>query len=150
MKLRWHWGWGITLVYAAFAASTAGFVAFAMGQKVELVSEDYYQRAIEFDRHMAATANAAALGQTVRIEAAARSHGVTLAWDAAPPRPGEGTIIFYRPSDASVDHTVPLEPDADGRQWIPLGNAPPGHWIVRLAWRADGREYLLERSVTVK
>jgi len=150
MKLRWHWGVGIALVYAMFAMATVGFVIFAMGQKVELVSDDYYQRAISFDRHMAAAANAAALGETVRVEAAAQGHGVNLTWAAEPPGTGDGTILLYRPSDASFDHTVPLELDAHGRQWVPFGNAPAGHWVVRLAWRTDGREYFLERTVTVK
>ena len=38
MKRLWNWGVGLATVYAIFAGATVGFVAFAMGQPVDLVS----------------------------------------------------------------------------------------------------------------
>jgi nitrogen fixation protein FixH len=148
MRLRWNWGTGIALVYAVFAAATMGFVAFAMGQKVELVSEDYYQVGLEHDGRMAAAAGGASLGDAIRIEILAAERAATIVWTEARPRRGDGTVTFYRPSDATVDRVVPVDPDPTGRQWISLAGAPSGRWIARVSWRAGDREYFVERAVT--
>jgi hypothetical protein len=148
MTLRWNWGTGIALVYAAFAAATMGFVVFAMDQKVELVSEDYYQVGLAHDGRMAAAAGGASLGDAMRIEILAAERAATIVWTRARPGRGDGTVTFYRPSDASVDRVIPVDPDPNGRQWISLAGAPAGRWLVRVAWRAGDREYFVERAVT--
>jgi nitrogen fixation protein FixH len=136
-------------VYSAFAAATMGFVVFAMDQKVELVSADYYQVGLAHDARMAATARGASLGDAFRMELRGADRAATIVWADARPRAGDGTITFYRPSDASVDRIVRVDPDPDGRQWIPLDGAPAGRWIVRVSWRAGGRDFFVERAVTM-
>jgi nitrogen fixation protein FixH len=145
MKL--HWGTGIAVVYALFAAATLGFAAFAMGQEVDLVSPDYYQRALRHDARMAASANALALGDALRVHADEDGRGVGVTWMDARPEPGEGTITLYRASNAGSDRTVAIDPDAGGRQRISLADLTPGVWKVQIHWRAGGREYYAERRV---
>ena len=147
-SLKMNWGIGIALVYAAFALATTGFAVFAMDQRVDLVSSDYYERALSHDRRMAAEANGAdpASGLNVEIDDAGRL--VTLTWAAA--LPSRGTALLYRAADERLDRTVALGPDASGHQRISLDGMPAGRWTLQLQWQAGGREFYLERTVTAR
>ena len=147
MKL--HWGTGIALVYTLFAAATLGFAVFAMAQDVDLVSADYYDRALKHDDRMAAQVNAAALGSAFRVEVDLEGRAITLAWTDARPRPGAGEVALYRPSDAGSDRVIPIHPDTAGRQRMSLADLPMGRWLVQVQWQADGREYYAERPIVL-
>ena len=56
---------------------------FAMRQPVDLVSPDYYQRALDHDRHQAARARGLALGDALRIDDDAQTGSVTVTWPEA-------------------------------------------------------------------
>jgi nitrogen fixation protein FixH len=147
MKL--NWGTGIAIFYVVFAAATTGFVVFAMDQKVDLVSEDYYQQALEHDGRMEAVANAASLGGAFRLELRDHAHTLRLTWAAARPDSGNGTIKLYRPSDSAADRSFPIDVDAVGQQDVALEAVSAGHWIVQVQWRSNGRTYYVQQSVIV-
>ena len=86
--MRLHWGVGIAATYLVFAGATAGFVAFAMQQRVELVRPDYYTYSLAHDARRRAEARTAALGTRFYIDA-----------DTAP----------YYVSACGASHIVPQE-----------------------------------------
>ncbi len=147
MSVRFHWGVAVVVFYTAFALSTVGFVVFAMTQDVELVSDDYYARSLEHDAHVQAAANADALGSALSIQLQADGQAVRLQWppDMAPQVRGSATM--YRPSDARADRAVPLVLAPDGTFVIPTTGLAPGHWRLKLQWRAGERGYYAEREL---
>ncbi|HEY0872074.1 MAG TPA: FixH family protein [Vicinamibacterales bacterium] len=147
--MRLNWGTGIALVYGVFAASTVGFVAFAMHQPVDLVSEDYYGQSLRYDERRMALENAAALGPNL-VTAAADGRIVTIAFPQDQARGTTGTARLYRPSDSSADRTVPLALDAGGRQQLSLEDLPPGRWIVQVTWSREGRTFYRELEVMAR
>lgn len=149
-KLRWHWGFGIAAVYLLFAAATVGFAVFAMEQRVELVSADYYQRALQYDQRMAAEANAAALDGAFRAEPAADGRMIRLIWSAAQPARGGGVVSLYRPSDSTLDRSWPVAPDDRGAQQLSLAGLPAGRWLLQVQWRAGGRDFYVEQAVVAR
>jgi nitrogen fixation protein FixH len=146
MKRFWHWGVGITLVYAVFATSTLGFVMFAMRQQVDLVSADYYPQSLSHDTKMAATARAAALGETFSIAVEPGPRNVVVAWPRDM-RVETGQITFYRASDARSDRSVRVAADSQGRQVVPVGDMDRGAWIVRVDWTAESESFFAERRI---
>ena len=54
MRITFNWGTGIAAVYTVFALATTGFVTFAMSQRVDLVSSDYYAQSLRQDQRIAA------------------------------------------------------------------------------------------------
>ena len=147
MTIRVNWGTGIALVYTAFATATAGFVTFAMGRPVDLVSQDYYTRSLHQDQRIAAEKNALALGsdaQIVQTDARAVLLALPRAHAAA-----RGSVTLYRASDASADRTVEVALDARARQRVSLDGLRHGRWIVQVSWSAAGRDYYLEQPVSV-
>ena len=148
MKRHWNWGSAIALVYTAFATSTVAFVVFAMGQRVDLVSADYYARSLEVDARQAARARADALADfTMTVSDDGRQ--VTVTWP--PPQRGmvHGTAALYRPSNSAEDRTETLALDAGGRQVFSLAGRPTGRWLMQLSWEADNQSYYVERAVHV-
>ena len=151
MRLRFHWGVGVALLYTAFASATVGFVIFAVANPAALVSTDYYREATRHDRRIEATANGRAAA--AEIVMTADESGVPVALlRMTPDHHGRstGTVIWYRPSDASFDRTIPLAVDARGVQRFELGDLARGHWRVKVEWDVDGRPFYLERSVMVR
>jgi hypothetical protein len=149
MTLRFNWGTGIALTYSAFALATAGFVAFAMGRPVDLVSADYYARSLQLDRHVTAERNAEALGRALSIQL--DPHGtLRLALPVEHAALAGGTITLYRASNARADRQVPLAPDASGRQEIALNDLASGHWLVQLEWSAGGLDYYAQRAAVIR
>jgi len=145
--MKWNWGHAIAAVYVTFALATSAFVTFAMRRSVDLVRADYYDASLRQDERLQAIDNAGRLGAEAGIAADGRSIAVAL-----PPSQrasARGSITLYRPSNASADRRVDLSIDAAGRQRIAMQDALPGLWLVQLAWTADGRDFYLERAVTL-
>jgi nitrogen fixation protein FixH len=145
---RLHWGTAIAAVYALFAASTAGFVVFAMSRPVQLVSADYYERSLTVDARLAAIARADALGPRLRVVADTGGGVLALALPPEQAAAARGRVTFYRPSDEHADRTVPLALDRDGRQQIPLAGLATGRWLVRVEWTAASLAYYREQALT--
>jgi nitrogen fixation protein FixH len=146
MRGRWHWGIGITLVYAIFASGTIGFVLFAMRQRVDLVSADYYPQSLAYDERMAAGARADALGDAFSVTVEPNLENVMVAW---PPDMfvEAGQITLYRASDAGADRQYTVAPDGTGRQRIAAHGLERGAWAVRVDWTAGGKSFFAERRL---
>jgi hypothetical protein len=148
MRSRFNWGTGVALVYTAFAVATAGFVTFAMGRSVDLVSADYYAQSLQQDQQMDAERNALMLQPTPAVaQPGGRVAILSLPVDHA--ASARGRLTLYRPSDAKSDVSLPLALDASGRQQVSLERIIPGRWILKVRWSAGGRDYYFERPVLV-
>jgi hypothetical protein len=151
MRLRWHWGTGIALVYTAFATGTAAFVVFALRQPVDLVTRDYYAQALAHDARAEAANRAASLGSALTVSVLGAGSALEVAWPGAARRPAlSGTITMYRPSDSAADRVFTVAPDAAGRQRIPLAGVQSGRWRIQLAWTSAGVDYYAERDILVR
>ena len=147
--MRLHWGVGIAATYIAFAGATAGFVTFAMQQRVELVRPDYYAHSLTLDAQRRAEARTAALGTRFGIDVDERGRTIAVSWPRAHAGRVRGTAWLYRPSDSSADRRLVIAPDAEGRQTFRLDGAT-GRWVVRLDWTVDGAAYLAERDLVAR
>lgn len=145
--LRIHWGVGIALIYSLFAIGTTSFVVFALGQPVDLVSGDYYERSLTYDEQLRASERAEALGDALTLAPAADGRTIVITIPASAAASARGQVTLYRPADAKADRTERLAIDAHGQQRIDVAGLPRGRWIVQLQWRAGERDYYREQAV---
>jgi nitrogen fixation protein FixH len=149
MRIPLNWGTGIALVYTVFATATAGFVTFALGRPVELVSADYYEQSLRQDKRIAAERGAADLGPVLTVDESA-TPSATISLPAAQVPDARGTVTLYRPSDSRADQVVLLQPGVNGVQRLPLDRLAAGRWLVQLRWSSGGRDYYFERAVHLR
>ena len=147
MTRFWNWGVGIATVYTIFAGATLGFVAFAMSERVDLVSPEYYADSLAHDAKQAAESRTLALGSSFRMEQSAGV--VTLSWPATA-RPDNGRISMYRPSNSASDRSIAVAPDTQGRQVVSLESVPAGSWILQCDWVSGGLKYYAEQRLDVR
>jgi len=146
MSVKLNWGTGIALVYAAFAAATTGFVAFAMSRSVELVSDDYYAQALRQNEQMQAERNTQALQPGPSVARSGPS-AILLSLPATHAATASGTITWYRPSDSGADRVDTLALDTSGRQQVSTAALARGRWLLQVRWAAGGRNYYFEEPV---
>lgn len=149
MKTRWNWGHGIAAVYIVFATGTLGFAVYAMEQRVDLVSDDYYDQSVALDARRTAESNARALGAAFAITQVPGQQHATVQWPAETAANAAGTLTLYRPADATADRHTPMAPNAAHTQTVALNGLAPGRWMLQVEWTAGGRAFYAEREVLV-
>ncbi|GAB3834434.1 FixH family protein [Hymenobacter jeollabukensis] len=144
------WPYAIMAAFVLFAGFIGYMVRQAMRSSVDLVSKDYYEQELRHQQRMNAVARTAALAEqvTVRYQPAARTLALQLP-AALTSQGATGQVQFFRPADQTLDFTVPLQPDAAGRQQLSTARLRPGYWRVRLDFEAGGQPYFVEQSIVV-
>jgi hypothetical protein len=144
--MNFHWGWRIGIVYTVFAAATVGMVIFTMTQRVELVADDYYERALNHDATNAAQHAATDAGAEVSYEPDSKQIVFATGTSRATQ---PGTLSLYRPSDDLLDRTLTWAVDSSGTQRIDASNLRPGRWHVVADWKDATSTYHVELPVDV-
>ena len=147
-KPRWEpWPIGIAAFLFVFVSCVAAFITFAVRQKLDLVRPDYYEEEIRYQVQFDRVKRTRALGGAAQLlaDSARRQMRVAIPVGHVTGRT-QGTIQFYRPSDARQDRVIPLKPAADGSQLESLRELGPGLWRARVRWAAGGLEYSMEES----
>ena len=145
---RTFWPHAILAWFVIFGAALAAWITFALRQRVELVSPDYYEEEVRFQTQLDRLNRTAGLRSEVAIQYDAASSQVTLHLPAGQvARHPRGRVRFYRPSEASLDFEVTLSVDAAGLQRIDVSGRRAGQWKMRLQWKADGQDYFLEETL---
>ncbi len=145
---RNSWPHAIIAWFVIFGAALAAWVSVALRQKIDLVRADYYEEEVHYQGQVDRLTRTAALRSEVSIHHDASKREITLLLPAAhrSPRP-EGSIHFYRPSDAGLDFKVPLAVDGAGLQRIGTDALRGGLWKVRVQWNAVGHNYFYEQVI---
>jgi nitrogen fixation protein FixH len=144
------WPLGIVTAFALFLAGTAGLVAMACRQKLDLVSANYYEEELRFQgridsrdraRHLIVPAGAAYDPVRERLEI------------SLPPGRGQSRaqvhVHLYRPSEAGLDEQHEVALDSRGGCSLDAAGLRHGLWNVKVSWTIDGLDYFFEQKVVV-
>jgi nitrogen fixation protein FixH len=149
---RWN-PWPVSII-AFFAVAIVGFtvfIAFCNLHPVDLVTEDYYEQELRFQRQLESQSRAVADQQAAAVAYHASGRQVTVAFPTNTPLARlSGNIQLYRPSSRDQDRRIEVNPDATGVQTIDAASLAPGLWKVRVAWVSGGRDYFVEQSIVIK
>ena len=135
-----NWGLKITLLYVGFVAMILTLVFKASGEKVELVTTDYYAKELVHQTKMDALSRALPYKEEIKVNVTANT--MELAFPNAI-MPESGTIGIYRPSDAAQDKTIAIAL-SEGQQVINTTGWMKGYYRINLTWMAKGVEYQFE------
>ncbi|MBZ9651763.1 FixH family protein [Psychroflexus montanilacus] len=148
MKL--NWGTSIVIAFVLFI----GFIMFMVVQMLskkeleyDLVVESYYQKELTFQGDLDSAQKAADLTNQVDITLEADRLLVQF--------PSEfdfskikGELYMYRPSDKTLDFTVPLQMDSNDFV-LPTAVLKPGRWEVNLRFTHDDEDYFIQHKISI-
>ncbi len=143
------WPIAITGFFIVAIIFIATFIAFAVRQREDLVSADYYEREVRYQSQLDSMNRSQSLAaqSVVTFEPALQTIVITL--PVAQTQGATGNIHLYRPSDARLDRELPLTLNAAGVQHLDTKALSDGLWKVRVKWNANGQEYYLDQPVIV-
>jgi hypothetical protein len=145
-----NWGWKIVILYSAFAIMTLAMVFYFMGQKVDLVADDYYKQEIAYQDQIDKMSNTSALAQPIGLEYDRQTSMVKIAFpNQENSSQIQGTIHLYRPSNADEDVHIEIKPNSMSTQDISVGALTKGLWKIKIVWTSGDKEYYDEKVITL-
>jgi len=140
------WGAGVVAAFAVFVCLVLVMVAVSMTREVDLVTEGYYDHAIDYGVRITTLQRTAQLNNRLQVNLGEHVLMVRFPEDM-PTVELSGTITLYRPSNLLRDFTVPVSVDSTLSQRISTSQLDRGLWRVQVSWRADGIDYYSEQQV---
>lgn len=145
MKMQWNWGKSMAAVYILFVIGTLSFVGYALTQKVELVSDDYYAQEVAYQKRIDQMERTQALSETVDITIADNKAHITFPSAAIP---NKGTIHFYHPAESSLDTIITIH-DNSRNTITDISALTKGRWKVAVEWFSNNIGYYQESVITL-
>ena len=150
MKTRNFWPYGIITAFVIFISGTIGLILLACSHKMDLVNANYYEQEIRFQNHIDTVRRTQALGTAAVIAFDPATQKIAISIPHSTADSGiVGSVHLYRPSAASLDRELSLATSPD-TQFIDTSALKPGLWSVRVSWRANDRDFFIERKIIVE
>lgn len=142
------WAVGISVVIGVFLVATVALVIYISQQHYDLVTTNYYEKDLGYQKEIEARKRTSALSDKPRLELDRSAKVCNVVFPTGTDRAAvSGEITMYRISDAAHDLRQPLALDAAGRQFVSVSGLQPGQWIFKLRWTEGGLEYYLEERM---
>lgn len=141
------WGGRIAMLYIGFVILILILVVNSMRQNFDLVAPDYYQQEIAYQGTIDAGKNQSLLSSPVRISVNDNS-AVILFPEEFKGKDIRGTVHFYSPVNAALDREIKIE-TANNYMTIPKGELADTHYIVKINWMSEGKNYYQESKVVI-
>jgi nitrogen fixation protein FixH len=145
-KFSFNWGHGIIVTFVLFGAFMAYFYVNMSKESIELVGKNYYADGQAFQQKINQRTQTAALASKARLEFAPDYQQTKIQF---PDEVTKGLLVFYRPSNASLDKTIEISADSAGVTYINTDFLVKGPWNVSLKWEKEGKSYLKEQRILI-
>jgi hypothetical protein len=146
--LKINWGTKIAVLYIGFVGLIVVMVVMSMHQKIDLVSEDYYNKELMFQDKINEMKNTNSLSGTI-------THTITNTAIELQFQPEfktkkvTGEILFFRPSDSSKDFTTAVSLDENAEQKISLNKLSKGMYKMQISWKDESKGYFAEETIII-
>lgn len=148
MKIKFNWGTGIVLAMIVMVSGMILLVSIALRQDYDLVETDYYQKSVDYQKHIDEIKNTDALAEKIQFNQTPDSLKLIFpALSAVQNYSGE--IHFYSPVEEKRDETVKLKLNSQFIQGIGLKNLKNGRYTVKIGWTVNKTSYYQEQEITV-
>ncbi|MDB5274562.1 MAG: hypothetical protein JWO58_2929 [Chitinophagaceae bacterium] len=141
------WGYKVTLITLSFVCLMTGLVIAAFRQNVDLVTEDYYGKELQFQSQIDKQKNYSQLQEGILCEQNDSNLVVTFTNDFKN-QEIKGQALLFRPSDASKDIYLKLEP-VHGVQKIDKHQLIPGLYTIQLDYTVADKSYYFEENIMI-
>ncbi len=113
--------------------------------KVDLVQKDYYQKELNYQKHINQVNNSSAFKTIKTMTYLPEMQALRIGF---PTPVSKGEITFFRPSDKGLDFTVLIKKTSLFN--YSTEKLKKGHWKVQVTWSDGALEYYLEDEFTIQ
>jgi hypothetical protein len=148
MKKEWVWPASIIASFAIFIAFMMTIWFFYNSQRIDLVTQNYYERQIQYQGQIDRITRTRNLPEPVRLTYSSEQRQIEIQFPFQfQPEQVEGTVTFYRPSNSSMDYVLPIVLSTERKQIIFTQNLAAGLWRIKMSWQSEGLEYYHEEMI---
>lgn len=140
--MKINWGHKLVFFMVLFMLFIVVMVYKISQQHVDLVDKNYYEKGIEYQEEI----DKFNASDSIQYEIDFNNEKKKLSFITNISNL-EGTLYFYRPSDAKLDFDVPFKLDEKGMFTYPLSNVKRGTWKVTFEWKLKGELMAAERYI---
>lgn len=144
--MKFNWGWGILIFLVIFMSFMLNMVYRCTQQRVDLVSEKYYENELKYQQRIDMQKNTAALEKNLKI--VRESEKVQFEFPVSGGS-RSGQITFFKPDDARQDFVVPVSGITGNSQEVNTAKMKKGWWNVQVQWTQDGQPFYSEQKVLI-
>lgn len=148
MKIKFNWGTGIVIALIVMISGMITLVSIALRQDYDLVETDYYQKSVDYQKHIDKVKNTDALSEKVKFDQTADSLKLTFPQLSAI-QDYSGEIHFYSPVEAKRDEVIKLKLDNKYSQGFSLKGLKNGRYTVKIDWASGKASYYQEQGIVV-
>lgn len=148
MKIKFNWGTGIVIALIVMISGMIALVSIALRQDYDLVETDYYQKSVDYQKHIDKVKNTDALADKVKFAQTADSLKLTFPQLSAI-QDYSGEIHFYSPVEAKRDEVIKLKLDNKYTQGFSLKGLKNGRYTVKIDWASGKASYYQEQGIVV-
>ena len=147
-KKKSLWGVGIAVVYGAFMVIMIGIVVASRFQPVDLVSRDYYDKEITYQKQIDRMQRSQQEGMVLTIDHNIGDGKLTVTFPAGfSNKVVTGHLKLFRPSSAALDRNFEISSIAS--QQFDAGKLARGLWKIKVDWQVDSLQYYHEQELYV-
>jgi hypothetical protein len=144
------WPLALISVFSVFIIAILLFVVFSHYHSVDLVSSDYYEQGLDYQKQIERIKHSRLSVNQLRLEYNPPERALIIHFpDSLSTKELEGTIVLFRPADARQDIKIPLLSGRDRRQTIQLRDLADGLWRIKIFWQKDSTEFYQEETVII-
>ncbi len=141
------WGWKLGILYGGFVAMILFLVIAANNQHFDLVSKDYYEAELGYQKVLDAGKNQSALSHPVNIHA--NEKAVTIEFpDEFKSKVLTGDVQFYAPVNAEWDREFKINAQ-DNSFTIQRSTLHNTKYTIKISCVVDGKSYYQESEISL-
>lgn len=145
--MKFNWGAGITALYLGFVAMILLLVTMSVNQKIDLVTDHYYDEETKFQEKLNKTNRATALAEP--LQWTANEEGLTIVYPKNATDPElKGTIKLYCPSNDKNDRSFEIA-SLNNQQFIPASKIPNARYRLQIDWKNGADTYWNEDVIVM-
>ena len=138
-----NWGAKIIIAFICFTGIVFTMVFISMRQDISLVADNYYEQEIAYEEQIQRIKNQKTLGEKPLFKVVRAEQKAVLTFPETLDVK-EGTVHFFRPSNARMDRSFSIQLGEGRKQEFDLQPFRSGLWKVKIFWKSAEKEYYEE------
>lgn len=140
------WGYRIAILYLGFVALMLFMVIKTFQYDVNLVTDDYYEKDLNYTEKMQRMRNGA--NSELELLYQKEQKRLVLSFPQTA-QEIKGEVLLFRPSDRKQDVNMSLVLDSLRQQKIPTDTLSKGKWRLKVEWEEGPKGFFKEQVVVL-